>query len=116
MQAESTKRPDWWSGIPRFGVAPAATLLALRSSDDLLTYDLSAGTLAPAITVNTGWSGYPVAVSSDARFLATLEFPTDFSTPPFIQVRDGVTGAPAYRIDSQPARHRTDARHFDLRL
>ena len=89
-------------GIPRLGIAAGSNTLALRSSDDLLTYDLSAGTLTPAITVNTGWSGYPVAVSSDARYLATLEFPQDFSTPPFVQVRDGATGAPLYRIELQP--------------
>ncbi len=91
------------AGIPRFGIAAGGNLLALRSSDDLLTYDLSAGTLAPAIAVNTGWSGYPVAVSSDSRYLATLEFPPDFSTPPFVQIRDGATGAPVYRIESQAA-------------
>jgi WD40 repeat protein len=53
------------------------------------------------VTVNTGWSGYPVAISSDGRFIATLEFPTDFSTPPFAQVRDGATGAPLYQVTAQ---------------
>lgn len=87
-------------GAPRFDVAGG--VLALRASDNLLTYDLNAATLAPIVTVNTGWSGYPVAISSDGRFIATLEFPPDFSTPPFAQVRDGTTGAPLYPLTSQP--------------
>ncbi|MEP7290649.1 MAG: thrombospondin type 3 repeat-containing protein [Chloroflexota bacterium] len=85
-------------GIPRIGVSGG--VLALRGSDDLLTYDLSAATLTPLVTVNTGWSGYPVAISGDAAFLASLEFPADFSTPPFVQIRDGATGAPLYQIAS----------------
>ncbi len=88
-------------GIPRIGLAAAGTTLAVRASDDLLTYDLSAALLSPVVTVNTGWSGYPVAISSDAKILATLEFPPDFSTPPFAQIRDGASGAPLYQIASQ---------------
>ncbi len=88
-------------GIPRFSLAAGGNTMALRSSDDLLTYDLSAAQLTPVMTVNTGWSGYPVAISSDARIIATLEFPTDFSTPPFARIRDGASGAALYQIASQ---------------
>ncbi|MEO8394169.1 MAG: thrombospondin type 3 repeat-containing protein [Chloroflexota bacterium] len=89
-------------GIPRIGLAAGGNTLAVRSSDDLLTYDLSAALLTPVVTVNTGWSGYPIAISQDAKILATLEFPPDFSTPPFVQIRDGASGAPLYQIASQP--------------
>ncbi len=81
-------------GLPRFGIA--GNLLAVRSSDDLLTYDLSATQLSPLITAHTGWSGYPVAAS--ANYLVTLEFPPDFSTPPYAQVRDAATGSPLFQI------------------
>lgn len=87
-------------GIPRFSVS--ANRLALRASDSLLAYDLSAATLSPLFSVNTNWSGYPVAVSGDAAYIATLEFPADFSTPPYVQVRDGATGSPLYQIATPP--------------
>lgn len=86
-------------GAPRFDLS--SEMLALRASDSLMTYDLNAATLSPIVTVNTGWSGYPVAISSDGRYIATLEFPADFSTPPFAQVRDGATGAPLYQVTAQ---------------
>ncbi len=84
-------------GIPRFSVA-ANGLMAVRASDNLLTYDLNSAQLSPLLTVNTAWSGYPVAVSGDARTLASLEFPLDFSAPPFVQMRDGATGAALYSV------------------
>src|SRR5690606_7540842 len=90
-------------GLPRFSVAAASSTLMVRASDNIITYDLGAATLSPLASVNTGWSGYPVTVSGDARFVATLEFPADFSTPPFAQIRDGATLAPLYTIESQPA-------------
>jgi hypothetical protein len=88
-------------GLPRFGVS-SGNLLAVRASDDLLIYDLSASQLAPIASAGTGWSGYPVAVSGDGRFIATLEFPPDFSTPPFVQTREGASGMPLNMIASQP--------------
>lgn len=88
-------------GIPRFGVAGDNTL-AVRASDNLLTYDLSAAKLVPQVSVNTAWSGYPVAASGDARYLASLEFPPDFSSPPFVKIRDGASGAELYQIDTPP--------------
>ena len=87
-------------GIPRFGVSP--NRLALRASDALLAYDLTAASLNPLFTVSTNWSGYPVAVSGDDRYVATLEFPADFSTPPYAQIRDGASGAPLYQIATPP--------------
>lgn len=84
-------------GIPRFSVATNGTL-ALRASDNLLTYDLNAAQLSPLLTVNTAWSGYPVAISGDARYLASLEFPPDFSAPPFAEVRDGASGSALYPV------------------
>ncbi len=89
-------------GLPRFGVAAGGGLLAVRSSDDVLAYDLNAAQLAPSMTVNTSWSGYSLAVSPDGRFIASLEFPPDFSAPPFAQIRDGASGAPLYQVTTQP--------------
>jgi WD40 repeat protein len=87
-------------GLPRFSVS-AGDLLAVRASDDVLIYDLSASPLSPVASANTGWSGYSVAASGDGRYIATLEFPVDFSTPPFAQIRDGASGAPLDQIASQ---------------
>lgn len=87
-------------GLPRFSVS-AGSLLAVRASDELLIYDLSSGELSPIASTGTGWSGYPVAISGDGRFIATLEFPPDFSTPPYAQIRDG-SGAPLGQVASQP--------------
>lgn len=98
--ASAAKVAQLTVGLPRFGLG--GSVLAVRASDNLLTYDLSVGQLAPLTTTNTGWSGYPVAVSSDGAYLATLEFPKDFSTPPFAQIRRGADGSPLYQIASQP--------------
>ncbi len=83
-------------GTPRLSIS--TNRLALRASDALLVYDLTSAELSPLYTANTNWSGYPVAISGDDRFIATLEFPADFSTPPYAQIRDGATGAPLFQI------------------
>ncbi|MBL8134903.1 MAG: hypothetical protein JNL42_23800 [Anaerolineae bacterium] len=86
-------------GLPRFAVASDGTL-GLRSSDNLLIYNLADAALAPRAEAVTGWSGYPVAAAPGV--LATFELPIDFSQLPYIQVRDG-SGAPVSRIDATPA-------------
>jgi WD40 repeat protein len=40
-------------------------------------------------------------MSGDGRYIATLEFPADFSTPPYVQVRDGATGAALFQVSAQ---------------
>lgn len=86
-------------GLPRFAVTPDGTL-AVRSSDNLLVYNLNDSSLTPRADVVTGWSGYPVAAGSG--YLATFELPSDFSTPPYIQIRDG-NGTPLSRIEATKA-------------
>ncbi len=84
-------------GIPRVAVAGNGTL-AVRAGTHLYTYDLPTETLTPLVDVETGWAGYPVAISGFGDYLATLEFSEDFSTPPYVQVRDGATGEPLFEL------------------
>ncbi|MBE2268382.1 MAG: thrombospondin type 3 repeat-containing protein [Anaerolinea sp.] len=82
-------------GTPR--IALLHDRLAVRAGTNVSVYDLNAApNLSPVLTANTGSTGYAVAVS--ANFVATLDLPTDFTTPPFVQIRDGATGAPRFQL------------------
>jgi WD40 repeat protein len=77
-------------GSPIFAPSPGG-IMAVRSSNDLLTYNLNAPQLTPLLQVTTGWSGYPVAISPSGDTIATYGFnPQDFS--PLIQLWSGQTG------------------------
>lgn len=86
-------------GLPRIAVGIDGTL-AVRSSDNLLIYNMADAPLAPRAEVVTGWSGYPVAVGAGST--ATFELPADFADLPYIQVRDA-SGAPISRIEATEA-------------
>lgn len=86
-------------GQPTFAINGTGGLL-VRASQSLIVYAPGGAEAGPAGTpVPVNQAGYAVGFSADGQFAAALDFPLDFSTPPYIEVRR-VTGETTARIES----------------
>ena len=83
-------------------MAVSGNRLAVRGADVVYVYDLSGAALTPTTFSGTGFPDYPISLSATGAYLALLDFPADFNTPPFVQISDGATGADAAQIAAPP--------------
>ncbi len=89
--------------IPGSGrLAVSGNRLAVRGADVVYLYDLTSAALTPTTLSGTGFPDYPISLSATGAYLALLDFPADFNTPPFVQISDGATGAAGAHIAAPP--------------
>ncbi len=77
-------------------------VLAVRGDNQVYLYDLTQAALTPTILTDTGFPDYPIALSATGAYLAMLDFPDDFSTPPYVQIRDGFSGDLLFQLVPPP--------------
>lgn len=83
-------------------MAVTGNTLVLRGDDQVYRYDLNAAALAPISITGTGYPNYPLALNATGTSLALLDFPADFNTPPFVQIRDAATGNALFQLVPPP--------------